>query len=301
MPKFSVIVPCYNVASYLDKCLESIFKQTNQDFEVICINDGSTDNTLDILNKYKDDIIIINQDNLGLSEARNNGINKASGKYLVFVDSDDSIEPKLLENLDRVTKNNPDLVRYGVNEIKNDSITPINAPHFNNLSGVDAFKEIVKNKYVDPAWLYAINREFYLKNNFTFMPRVYHEDFGLILKVIVKADKVTSIEYPGYNYLMREGSIMTDPTKTNKKINDLLVLGRLLLTEKTSSKEYYSYIANSLLSSYKNINDKTKKKEYVKNLKEFKIYKYLMKDTLPRKIKYLICKVSIKLYVKVMK
>ena len=299
MPKFSIIVPGYNVENYLEDCLSSIFKQTNQDFEVIFINDGSTDKTLEIANKYKDDITIINQENLGLSEARNNGVKKASGKYLLFVDSDDYIDKELLQRLDQVTKNNPDLVRFGLNEVVGDKVTPIEAPKFNNLSGVDAFKEIVKNKYVEPAWLYLYKKDFYINNNFLFIPHVYHEDFGLIPKIIVKADKVTSISYPGYNYVKRENSIITDESKINKKINDLLVLGRLMLMEKTESKEYYGFISNSLISTYKKIKDKSKKKEYYNNLKELKVCNYLLKDTFVRKIKYIICKISLKFYLKV--
>lgn len=299
MPKFSIIVPGYNVENYLDDCLNSILKQSNQDFEVIFVNDGSTDNTLEIANKYKDDITIINQENLGLSEARNNGVKKATGKYLLFIDSDDYIDNKLLEKLDSVTKNNPDLVRFGLNEVIDENINTIEAPVFNNLNGIDAFKEIVKNKYIEPAWLYLCRKDFYLENNFSFMPHVYHEDFGLIPKIIVKADKVTSISFPGYYYVKRKNSIITDESKTNKKINDLLILGRLMLMEKTESKEYYSYIANSLISTYKKIKDKSKKKEYYNNLKELKISNYLLKDTFIRKIKYIICKISLKFYLKV--
>ncbi|MBR5662663.1 MAG: glycosyltransferase [Bacilli bacterium] len=299
MPKFSIIVPVYNTENYLEKCLESIFKQTNQDFEVICINDGSTDNSLEVLNKYKEDIIIIDQKNQGLSEARNNGVKKASGKYILFIDSDDYIDKELLQKLDSVTKNNPDLVRFGVNEVIGDEIKPINAPKFNNISGTKAFEEIVKNKYVEPAWLYLYNKKFYLDNNFTFITKVYHEDFGLIPKVIVKAEKVTSIEFPGYYYVKREGSIINDPSKENKKILDLLVQGRLLLGDKELSKECHGFVANSLISTYNKINDKSKKKEYYNNLKELKISNYLMKDTFIRKIKYLICKISLKFYLKV--
>lgn len=301
MPKFSIIVPIYNTEKYLDKCLESILKQTNQDFEVICVNDGSTDNSLNVLNKYKESITIVSQENMGLSEARNNGVKKATGKYLLFVDSDDYIEKNLLEKLDTVTKNNPDLVRFGLNEVIDNTVNTIEAPVFNNLSGIEAFKEIVKNKYVEPAWLYLYRKDFYIKNNFSFIAHVYHEDFGLIPKVIVKAEKVTSISFPGYNYLKRENSIINDESKTNKKINDLLVLGRLLLFEKTDSKEYYGFIANSLISSYKRIKDTSKKEEYYHNLKELKIWNYLMKDTFKRKIKYFICKTNLKLYLKVMK
>lgn len=300
MPKYSIIVPVYNTSKYLEICLNSVFKQTNQDYEIICINDGSTDNSLDVLKKYEEDIIIIDQKNQGLSMARNNGVKKAKGKYILFLDSDDYLNKDLLRQLDIVTKNNPDLVRFGLNEIIGDNVKPINAPTFNNLSGVDAFKIITNNKYVEPAWLYLYNKEFYLKNNFQFKENVYHEDFGLIPKIIVGANTVTSISYPGYNYVKRENSIMNDKNKISKRINDLLILGEELLNENTSSKEYYSFIANSLISASKNIQDKEIKKKYINSLKELKISKYLLKNTFKRKIKYYICKLNLNIYIKVM-
>ena len=96
--KFSIIVPVYNVENYVDKCIKSILNQTYKNYEVIIINDGSTDNSLNIINKYKNNkkIKIITQKNKGLSNARNNGMKMATGDYLLFIDSDDYIEDKLL-------------------------------------------------------------------------------------------------------------------------------------------------------------------------------------------------------------
>ena len=92
MPKISVIIPIYNVEKYLRQCLDSVVNQTIKDIEIICINDGSTDNSQAILNEYakKDErFVVINQVNQGLSVARNNGLNSATGKYVAFIDSDD--------------------------------------------------------------------------------------------------------------------------------------------------------------------------------------------------------------------
>lgn len=300
MPKYSIIVPVYNSEKYLDDCLKSIFNQTNQDYEVICINDGSTDKSFDILNKYKDEIIIINQDNMGLSVARNNGVKKASGKYLLFVDSDDVIENKLLEKIDNVSKNNPDLIRFGVIEVDGDSKVSVPAPIFNNLTGNEAFKNIVKNKYVEPAWLYAYRKDFYIKNKFEFLPNMYHEDFGLIPRIIMLADKVTSIDYPGYNYIKRENSITTDNGKNTKRINDFLTQGKILLKEDNFEKEYYSYIANCIIIKALQLNGKERKK-YIKNIKKLKLSKYLLSDTFGRKLKKILVSISISLYLKVHK
>ena len=103
MTRFSVIIPVYNVESYLRECLDSVLCQTFQDWEAICVNDGSSDNSLAILDEYaaKDSRFkVVSQANGGLSAARNTGIDNASGEYIVFLDSDDWIEYNTLEILD---------------------------------------------------------------------------------------------------------------------------------------------------------------------------------------------------------
>jgi glycosyltransferase involved in cell wall biosynthesis len=92
LPKVSIVVPVYNSAEFLPVCLDSIINQTYKNIEIICVNDGSKDNSLEILNQYKQKdkrVIIINQSNSGVSSARNSGLKKSSGKYVQFVDSDD--------------------------------------------------------------------------------------------------------------------------------------------------------------------------------------------------------------------
>lgn len=96
-PQVSVIIPCYNARDYLDDTLNAILEQTFTNFEVIAVNDGSTDNTLDILNQYKDRISILDDENSGVSAARNKGAAQAKGEYLAFCDSDDIWHPEKLE------------------------------------------------------------------------------------------------------------------------------------------------------------------------------------------------------------
>ena len=107
MTKVSIIVPVYNVVDYLSDCLESLVKQTLDDIEIICVNDGSTDSSLIVLEKYEkqyDFIKIINQRNKGLASARNAGIAAAKGEYLGFVDSDDWIDTEFYEKLYEAAK-----------------------------------------------------------------------------------------------------------------------------------------------------------------------------------------------------
>lgn len=106
--KVSVIVPCYNVEKYLDDCLKSLINQTFKDYEIICVNDGSTDSTPEILKKY--DVKVINQKNQGLSGARNTGFANSKGEYITFIDSDDWVNPCYIEKLyNAITENNCDI------------------------------------------------------------------------------------------------------------------------------------------------------------------------------------------------
>ena len=198
-PKFSIIVPVYNTEKYLKRCLDSIKSQTFKDYEVIIVNDGSTDNSSDIISKYP--YKVINQENLGLSMARNNGVKASIGDYLIFLDSDDYIEKDLLKEINNSLSNSPDLVRYQIKDVfdNEDNINYEETP-FDNKNGVDAFKFITNYHFVENAWAYAIKREFYLKEKFSFKKGTYHEDFGLMPLVIIKSKVVNSIDYVGYCY-----------------------------------------------------------------------------------------------------
>ena len=123
MPKFSVIIPVYNVEKYIKKCLDSVFNQSFKDYEVIVVNDGTEDRSMDIVEKY--DVNIINQKNSGLSSARNAGVKKSKGEYIIFLDSDDYWEEDLLKEIALSTKNNPDIVRFQIQEVQ-DNKTIIN-------------------------------------------------------------------------------------------------------------------------------------------------------------------------------
>ena len=299
MPKFSIIIPVYNVEKYLKKCLESIKNQSYKDYEVIIVNDGSTDKSKDILDEY--DYKVINQKNQGLSVARNNGVKKAKGEYLIFVDSDDYIEKDLLKELNKSLTDNPDLVRFQIREVYGDNTKKdYNEEPFTNKNGVEAFSILCKYHFVENAWAYLYRKDFYLKNKFSFKKGAIHEDFGLVPLVIMKAKIVNSISYIGYNYLQRENSIMSEKNyeKTKKKVSDMFEHYDYLIKEinktELDSKLYKSFISNSLILKVCELkNDEYKKSK--KKLKEKKVYDNLLTDTIIRKIKKYILKISPKL------
>ena len=301
MPEFSIVVPIYNVEGYLKKCLDSILNQTFVDYEIILVNDGSTDQSLSIIEEYMSkypDIKLINQENKGLSEARNSGLKEARGNYVLFVDSDDFIDKDLLLNLNDSIINNPDLVRFQL-RVVSDKTIDINEEAFDSLNGHDAFKKIIKYRFVENAWAYLYSRKYLIDNGFLFKPNMYHEDYGLIPLAIIKASKVNSISYIGYNYVQRSNSIMSDSNymKTRKKAFD--VLSQYLdIVDKDSDPYYRSFLANSVILKLKDLNKEDYKK-YLSEIKKHNVFDNILSDTLPRKIKKMLLKISPKLYLKV--
>jgi glycosyltransferase involved in cell wall biosynthesis len=302
MPKFSIIVPVYNVEKYIKKCLDSIFDQSFKDFEVIVVNDGTKDDSMKIVNNYN--VIVVNQENKGLSEARNNGVKKAKGEYIIFIDSDDFIEKDLLKEINKSTNNNPDLIRYQIKDVIDQEVIEYKEKEYNDLDGNEAFKIITGFHYVEPACLYAFKRSFYIENKFTFKKGTYHEDFGLIPLIILKSNKVNIIKYCGYCYVKRSDSIMTntDYNKTIKKVDDLFTHYDYLIEEGKKTKKdtsfYNSFISNSLIMKVADLKGKEYKK-YKMELDKRKVFDNLLNDTKSRKIKKSLVKISPKVYYKV--
>ncbi len=297
--KFSLIVPVYNVENYLDKCLNSIFLNNYKDYEVIIVNDGSTDNSEKIINEYVSkysNIVYIKQKNKGLSSARNAGVKKAKGDYILFIDSDDYIEKDLLNTLNKNLTDSPDILRYQLREIYDDRKVDCNEIGFDSLKGIKAFSKITKYKYIEVAVLYVYKTSFFKKNKFSFQEKIYHEDFALIPIIISKADMVKSINYIGYNYVNRKSSIMNDndEEKIIKKMDDCIFAYKSaieLLSKVKESDDVINFYSNSVIEKYNNLPKKYKKK-YKSVLKELKVFDYLLNNSLKRKIKKLVYKIK---------
>ena len=175
---FSIIVPVYNVESYVLDCLNSIKEQTYKEFEVIIVNDGSLDKSVNIINKF----LIDNEDsrfklydkkNGGLSDARNYGASFANGKYLIFLDSDDYWDERLLSSINEELNNdsNLDLVRIPKRVVSenNKEISKDCVNEFHSLQGEQSFVILRTNKVTfETAWSYVIRLEYWKKNNFFF-------------------------------------------------------------------------------------------------------------------------------------
>jgi glycosyltransferase involved in cell wall biosynthesis len=213
-PFFSVIVPVYNVESYLRQCLDSVIHQDYSNYEVICINDGSTDDSSDILREYEQEdsrIKIIEQTNRGLSAARNAGIKAATGEYIFFLDSDDWIEPDTLKILAQ-KQNGEDMICFNGRRFFEDEQTeePDKGIEEAALSGWDYYNKyaLMPRKFHFVCTVLRIyRREFLLTNNLFFKEGIFHEDNLFTPIVCYYAKSVKVIPDCLYIYRIRAGSI----------------------------------------------------------------------------------------------
>ena len=234
MPKVSVIIPVYNTEKYLKKCLDSIVAQTLQDIEILCIDDGSTDSSLEILWEYarKDARFKIyqNLENKGLSYTRNVGMDHACGEYIQFVDSDDWIEPDTMERLYTTANDNQlDLLKYLSNRLKKDLFSDSIA---NKVfpTGRDMLISLICQPYSGVGvWILFLNRNFIEKNHLRFAPEVrYGEDVLFTFQTLLSAQKCMCVNERKYIYSKRYGSLVTGSLSDEKLFLRVYVLKELL-------------------------------------------------------------------------
>ena len=224
--KISVIIPVYNVEEYLEACLDSVICQTFTDIEVICVDDKSTDTSLDIINKYsqRDKRVkcIQNKQNHGLSFTRNVGIKAAKGEYIFFLDSDDEIVKDALEKLYKIANaKNYQMVFFDfVNLYESEQLE--NSLSYRDKdrrglegesSGRELFIKCVENSDMQPqAWLKLYNRDFIIKKGLFFHEGILHEDIPYAVKSMFQADNVFFTGDKLYKWYHREKSITTAKT-----------------------------------------------------------------------------------------
>lgn len=218
MIKTSIIVPVYNTAKYLKDCFDSIFSQTQKEIEVITINDGSTDDSLNVLeeiNREHPELIIISQENKGLGAARNKGMEIAKGEFIYFIDSDDCIVNTAMDTCYRYAKNNQlDIVMFdaevfGDIEHEKDAYdrSKIIKEQVTIMSGEEyAYKYWSKAFYPSACLIYT-KAQFMKENNLKFIPGIYYEDNEFHCKSIPYANRIMYIPQALYMRRIREASI----------------------------------------------------------------------------------------------
>ena len=262
----SIIIPVYNVEKYVRKTLESIFVSTlpKSELEVIVVNDGTKDNSMSIVNEFAakfDNLKIINQENQGLSVARNTGLKAARGKYVWFVDSDDWIEydslPFLLKHLEHSDK---DVLMFKIREYDEEGRILLERFFHDNkneeqVSGTEVV--LYKKKYgvdITPMQQYVISRDFLLSNKLFFVPGIYHEDMEFAPRMLINAKKVAIIPKVIYCYLRRSnGSITTDETLFKKRCHSKIEIYKRYITFgerliRNNDKEALSYCKYGMAS-----------------------------------------------------
>lgn len=208
----SIVLPVYNVRRYLENCVYSILSQTYADFELIIIDDGSTDGS-DVIcdNIAKDDnrIIVVHQQNMGLSGARNSGIKIAKGEYIGFVDSDDWIEPQMFEKLlEAIERSSSDISICRCQVVNPDStiLQTIGYDEEIVMSGIEATKEILlDDKMKSFAWNKIYKRSLF--DGIEYPLRRIFEDTATTYKLVYKSKRIIVIPYVGYNYRINENGI----------------------------------------------------------------------------------------------
>lgn len=229
MAQTSVIVPVYNVERYLEKCVASILAQSQGDLELLLIDDGSTDGSgalCDTLAGTDRRIHVIHQENQGLGGARNTGIEAATGDWLMFVDSDDWLEPDVLERcLELARREDAELVAFALRNVdeQGNSISlqvPLEGAPEGWSASVQEDKRLLLICPCACAKLYRA--EVFRRTGARFPPRVWYEDVRTILKLLPGMGRVVLSNYAGYDYLQRSSSIMNSRDDRNAEIMDAL-------------------------------------------------------------------------------
>lgn len=221
----SIVVPVYNVEFYLKKCVDSLIKQDYDNFEIILVNDGSTDSSEQICDEYAskyENVIVFHKENGGLSDARNYGIEKAKGEYIYLIDSDDYLVEKdvisVFYNL--AIKNDTDIVlgAYCEDIDGNKNLFVKNSKKEMVLTEKDAIENMYDYKNYKSIFLVAHNKLYKkeLFNNIKYPKGKLHEDEFTTYKLYLDARKIVYIDYVTYAYLIRSGSIMTSKYTTRR-------------------------------------------------------------------------------------
>lgn len=264
MPKVSVIIPIYNVEKYVKQCLDSIINQTLTDIEIICINDGSSDNSINILNEYaqKDERIkIISQVNQGQGVARNNGIKVATGEYIGFVDPDDFIDLSMYEKMYKVAKSNDvDLIECTYRQYYEKSKEIVVRQNPIELPKDETFDWRISPDYVFrgtilSVWNKLFKASFVRENNIAFSQTKLAEDHIFTIKSRILAKKISFLDNPLYTYRVSENSSVNSINQESINIFPVLEEVRSFLKGQdiflSFEKQVQNYFSLTLARIYK--------------------------------------------------
>jgi len=278
--KLSIIVPVYNVEKYIVKCISSLLEQNYDDYEIIIVNDGTKDNSINLIQQHFNDskLRIINQTNQGLSVARNTGLAESCGEYIWFFDSDDWVSAYILRDIVKCL-HECDLLYFNVFYEETEKGSKI----FQKLNQARTGRELSLCSYLHGAPFYIYRREFLKEHDLLFEKGIYHEDTLFTPCALYMANSVIPYDSPVYHRLLRKGSITH--TINPKRCLDLCFVISKLKT--FADKDVYAqdkYLwgnciadaTNGLLLLSINCNDKQVKENIQKFVNNEQVVHYLM-------------------------
>lgn len=233
--KLSIVIPIYGVEKFIEKCLMSCINQGDAklgpDYEIICVNDGTKDKSAEIARHIAsqfEGISVIDQENQGLSVARNTGTSAANGEYIWYVDSDDYIEEKCLERIIPLLKDDLDILQLKWRCVYEDNTPPQDAISLyvnKRISG----KELLKyGRLVSPAQFVILRKSFLEDNKLSFFPGIYHEDSEFKPRASYLADSIEFDTLVSYNYLQRSAGSIMSTYRPRRMYDSMIIVDNLL-------------------------------------------------------------------------
>lgn len=267
MAKYSFIIPAYNVEKYIEQTINSIILQDFNDYEIIIVDDCSTDNTYNICTKYLNKKIKVykNSSHKGVSYARNLAIEKSKGEYLIFVDGDDFVDKNALKTLEfRINKDNPDCVICNFKTImESNNRRAVNSENIQRRnvykkSKSEVLEYLYRLRMIFAVWRFVVKAKIIKDNNIRFTEGIVHEDEEWVPQMLLACETFTVQELPYYNYRVRDNSIMTNNDYKYKVKCLLRVCNNLLDYSDVVNNKYEKVflqrcVYKNLFQSYLNI------------------------------------------------
>lgn len=312
--KLSIILPVYNTGHLVEKAINSLLNLKNIDLEILCMNDGSTDNSwekLQEIEKKYNQVKLINKQNEGLSMTRNRGIQEASGDYVYFLDSDDWVNTEIFDELLSYCHEGYDIIHGNFNYVYEDGTIKANKAQ---LEGIYTGQEflclgLLQDKISMASCINIFKRDFLMKHDLLFLPGIYHEDEEFNLRVFSYAERVISKDLTFHMYLQRSNSISNDKSKEAKRFNDVITIYESImnfLSESTHISKAYeqmcsTYVSFIILLSYAKQNNQETMKASEQKIKKLKLYRTIQSNLLIYKISKFALLIMPVTYIKVLR
>lgn len=312
--KLSIILPVYNTGHLVEKAIDSLLGLKNVELEILCMNDGSTDDSWDKLQEIEkkyEQVKLINKENEGLSRTRNKGIQEASGDYVYFLDSDDWVNTETFDELLAFCHDGYDIIHGNFYFVYEDGTRKENKKQLEGTFTGQEFlcRGLLQDKVSMASCINVFRREFLVENGLFFLPDIYHEDEEFNLRVFSYAQRVRSQNLMFHMYLQRSNSISNDKSKEAKRFNDVLTIYEsityFLKSSTHVSQEYRNmcntYVSFIVLLAYAKQNDKQLMRVTENKIRQLKLHQTLNSDILLYKISKYTLQLIPTIYIKLLR